>query len=144
MLIVLDQMKSVTQLIKYVEFHVKTGTGAQKMKCVTLPSNFVFLVRKTNLRCRIIELLCLVCKSQIFSCEWPDRKCNTERHICGKQCTENRNCKEGEFCDTRMGVCVPGKKNFLIFWGDGSINLAQVVIQMMMIFKTMSLILPFH
>jgi len=49
-----------------------------------------------------------VCSDWLFRCEWPDLKCNLERGICGKQCTENRNCKEGEFCDTRMGVCVPG------------------------------------
>ena len=55
MLIVLDQMKSVTQLIKYVEFLAMMAT-AQGGKSVTPPRDFVFLVRKTNLSFRPKEL----------------------------------------------------------------------------------------
>ena len=68
-------------------------------------------------------LMFLVCdpRMEFRNCDWPNKTCNEERQICGEQCTENENCKEGEYCDTKLGVCVPGKINFLIL-GAGYIS----------------------
>ena len=47
MMIVLGQMKNVTQLIRYVGFHAMVSI-ALKMKSVILPRNCVSQVRRTN------------------------------------------------------------------------------------------------
>ena len=47
MMIVLGQMKNVTQLIKYVGFHAMASI-ALKMNSVILSRNYVSLVRRTN------------------------------------------------------------------------------------------------
>ena len=111
MMIVLVLMKNVTQLIKYVGLHAPSMTAAEGLKIVILPKINVSLVRKRKLKQNLMARNFLAC-SNIFdnnTCVWPGYKCNKNWDICGKECTENGDCKRGDYCDPWMGVCVPGK-----------------------------------
>ena len=85
---------------------------------VILPQNYVTLVRKRKLKQNLMAQEYLDCDpdSQTFRCVWPGYKCNTDRLICGKECTENGDCERGEYCDPWMRVCVQGKIKILIFF----------------------------
>ena len=85
---------------------------------VILPQNHVSLVRKRKLKQNLMAQEYLDCDpdSQTFRCVWPGYKCNTDRLICGKECTENGDCERGEYCDPWMRVCVQGKIKILIFF----------------------------